>query len=93
MSLETKLLATFFIILWTWLLFFKLKKFFPWKIFSTKIIRKWYLYSLILISMYSIFFLPLSKKDLNIVIGILLFSLFGAFNLASIAKKNINTIC
>ena len=37
--------------------------------------------------MYSIFLLPLSKKDLNIVIGILLFSLFGVFNLALTAKK------
>ena len=85
--LELKIIGVFFVILYTWLFFFRLKKFFPWKIFDTKIIRKWYLYSVISISMYSIFFLPLSKKDLNIVIGMLLFSLFGIFNLAVIAKK------
>ena len=87
MSLETKLLAIFLIILWIWMFFFWIKRFFPWKIFNVTITYRWYVYSSISISMYSIFLLPLSKKDLNIVIGILLFSLFGIFNLAFVAKK------
>ena len=85
--LKLKVLGLFFIILYTWFFFFHIKRFFPWKIFNKKITYKWYIYSSISISMFSVCFLPLSRKLSDLVTGILLFSLFGVLNLALTAKK------
>lgn len=82
-----KIIIFFLVLFWLWIFFYRIEKFFPWKIFSKKLVIKWNIFTIITLMMYLPFYIPYNRKLLNLVIGILLFSMIGIFNLAFVAKK------
>ena len=72
-----KIIIFFLVIFWLWIFFYKIKK----------LIIKWNIFTIITLMMYIPFYIPYNRKLLNLVIGILLFSMLGIFNLAFVAKK------